>query len=314
MPPSLSLTAIHEEHPAPEQLTAIEVAASELETLRIFSNSYDLSSSLPGCDRHGMILSKCDTRRRKSSGYDDSILTSSPRQTADPKDARKFRRCNSAVPLGIPEFRYDLKENASCGSELQFPAGCLELLRCIPGNEYCIDCGQADPQWASVSYGILLCLRCSGRHRGLGVQISFVRSISMDGWSHSQVLSMLEGGNNQLSEFFKRHSLTPESERIDWIDPIVDKRYRTKAAMFYRENLALHVQRVISDGVYRGREAARKTRGRKVKKEGSRGCYRRSRSEVSQNRSTDLVDNSEANCVKDDIAIKSPLSKCREAL
>jgi hypothetical protein len=32
-----------------------------------------------------------------------------------------------------------------------------------------------------------MCLDCSGRHRALGVHISFVRSVSMDSWSEKQV-------------------------------------------------------------------------------------------------------------------------------
>ena len=39
------------------------------------------------------------------------------------------------------------------------------------------------PKWASVTNGILVCLNCSGLHRGLGVGISFVRSVDMDKWS-----------------------------------------------------------------------------------------------------------------------------------
>jgi hypothetical protein len=53
----------------------------------------------------------------------------------------------------------------------RFPTACIHLLRSIPGNLRCVDCDATNPQWASISYGILLCIECSGKHRQMGVQV-----------------------------------------------------------------------------------------------------------------------------------------------
>jgi len=137
-------------------------------------------------------------------------------------------------------------------SGARFPAGCRKLMMSLPGNSNCIDCGSVNPEWASVTFGTLICTRCSGRHRSYGVQTSFVRSVRMDTWNYDQVLAMLEGGNGQLKGFFDRHQLGNSS------DPsLFSKRYHTKAAKFYRINLSKHVENVSDLGPYQGREASR---------------------------------------------------------
>ena len=84
----------------------------------------------------------------------------------------------------------------------------------------------------------------------------------MDNWSHSQVIAMLEGGNQQLNTFYDRHALSKKFMANGRVN-IGDVKYKTKAALFYRDNLAIHVNNVCSLGKYMGREFSREKISRK---------------------------------------------------
>ena len=108
---------------------------------------------------------------------------------------------------------------SSASKSRPLDATTLATLHAIPGNDACADCFVSHPQWASVSHGTLICLKCSGAHRGLGTHISFVRSLTLDDWTDSQIALMLAGGNDKCNEFLEDEGIiidcmTGEREEI----------------------------------------------------------------------------------------------------
>lgn len=111
------------------------------------------------------------------------------------------------------------------------------VIKALPGNDTCSECRTAtNPTWCSVSFGVLVCLECSGKHRGLGTHISFVRSLDMDHFTPDQVRILKEGGNETCNRY-----LLPRGGRGGGGDDVRSK-YDTPKAQIYKKWLLAKVE------------------------------------------------------------------------
>jgi ADP-ribosylation factor GTPase-activating protein 2/3 len=85
----------------------------------------------------------------------------------------------------------------------------------VEENNYCFDCGisiliigKKPAHWASINNSIYLCLNCASNHRSFGVNISYIRSITIDTWNENQLRFMAAGGNQRLAELLDNYAIS----------------------------------------------------------------------------------------------------------
>ncbi len=80
------------------------------------------------------------------------------------------------------------------------------ILTTVKGNQNCCDCGASSPNWISINIGAVLCIECSGKHRGLGVHISKVRSLNLDDLDNETLTLMMGIGNDLVNSVYENRA------------------------------------------------------------------------------------------------------------
>uniref|UniRef100_A0A0D9ZYI9 Uncharacterized protein n=1 Tax=Oryza glumipatula TaxID=40148 RepID=A0A0D9ZYI9_9ORYZ len=107
----------------------------------------------------------------------------------DSPNAHYRRKCEEYVSAHDGEAHCDASDLANARERLE------HLLK-QPANKFCADCGTPDPKWAALPFGALICIKCSGTHRSLGVHISKVISVNLDEWTDEEVNCLAGSGGN----------------------------------------------------------------------------------------------------------------------
>lgn len=85
-------------------------------------------------------------------------------------------------------------------------------------NSVCADCKSKGAAWASLDFGVFVCINCSGVHRSFGMHITRIRSTKLDDWIVCDY-KVLETVGNQIANMYWEHGLknkvTPQSFRSE---------------------------------------------------------------------------------------------------
>lgn len=114
----------------------------------------------------------------------------------------------------------------------------IDIVNSRGNDNKCGECGASYPTWASWNLGIFLCGRCASIHRrmlGGDKQISKVKSLTLDQWSHDQVDNLKRIGNKRAKRKWnsKREPFPFDDDDESLIEEYIRNKY---VLMKYRDD------------------------------------------------------------------------------
>jgi len=105
-------------------------------------------------------------------------------------------------------------------------------------NNYCVECGTENPEYLSINNGVFICVECVQNHLRFPKSISKIIKNNKNSLTLNEIQCLLCGGNKALLDFINN-----EFPKLSEFPPNI--LYRTKAMIYYRQNL----QYLINGGV-----------------------------------------------------------------
>ena len=97
-------------------------------------------------------------------------------------------------------------------------------------NNYCVECGNENPEYISINNGIFICLECVQNHLNFPNNISKIIKNDIKCLTLKELQQLLCGGNQALLDFINN-----EFPKLSQFPPYI--LYRTQAMTYYRQNL-----------------------------------------------------------------------------
>ena len=97
-------------------------------------------------------------------------------------------------------------------------------------NDYCVECGEKDPQYISINNSIFLCKECILNHLQLSQEVSTIIKNDLKILTLNEIQYICNGGNQKLLNF-----VSDEYPELNKFEPQIF--YNTKAMDYYRKRL-----------------------------------------------------------------------------
>jgi len=112
---------------------------------------------------------------------------------------------------------------------MNFPNQEISQIMTIESNKTCVDCLAPNPTFASVNNSVFICETCANMHKGLGKNISEVKSLMNDQFTPEEICLLKIGGNARFNALMGEFAITSEQNK--------EFKYHLKITDYYRRLL-----------------------------------------------------------------------------